>query len=61
MATTPARTTDPWGNERIGLDLTGTIDRTAFDLRWNAPLPGGGLLLADDVRLEASFSAVKAA
>ena len=50
-----------WGNERIGLDLTGTIDRTAYGLRWNAPLPGGGLLLADDVRLEASFSAVKAA
>ncbi len=53
--------TDPWGNERIGLDLAATIDRTAFDLRWNAPLPGGGFLLADDVRLEASFSAVKAA
>lgn len=54
-------TTDPWGNERIGLDLATTIDRTAFDLRFNAPLPGGGFLLADDVRLEASFSAVKAA
>jgi polyisoprenoid-binding protein YceI len=51
---------DPWGNERIGLDLTGSIDRTAFDLRWNAPLPGGGFLLADEVALEASFSAVKA-
>jgi polyisoprenoid-binding protein YceI len=53
--------TDPWGNERIGLDLNGTIDRTDFGLRWNAPLPGGGLLLADDVALQASFSAVKEA
>jgi polyisoprenoid-binding protein YceI len=50
---------DPWGNERIGLTLSGTIDRTDFDLRWNAPLPGGGFLLADAVELHASFSAVK--
>lgn len=52
--------TDPWGNERIGLDLTTTIDRTAWGLTWNAPLPGGGLLLPDTVTLAASFSAVKA-
>lgn len=52
--------TDPWGNARIGLDLGGTIDRTAFDLRWNAPLPSGGFLLDDKVGLSASFSAVKA-
>ena len=36
------------------------IDRTDFDLRWNASLPGGGFLLADEVPLAASFSAVKA-
>jgi polyisoprenoid-binding protein YceI len=52
---------DPWGNERVGIDLATTIDRTAFDLRFNAPLQGGGFLLSDDVKLEASFSAVKAA
>lgn len=50
---------DPWGNERIGFDLSGTIDRTEFGLRWNAPLPGGGFLLADEVRLTAGLSAVK--
>jgi polyisoprenoid-binding protein YceI len=51
--------TDPWGNERIGVDLAGVIDRTDFGLRWNAPLPGGGFLLDDTVRLSASFSAVR--
>src|SRR5262245_59980118 len=25
---------DPWGNERIGLSLETTVDRTDFDLRW---------------------------
>jgi polyisoprenoid-binding protein YceI len=52
---------DPWGNERIGIELAGTIDRREFGLSWNAPLPGGGFLLPDDVALSASFSAVKAA
>ena len=49
------------GNERIGLELEGTIDRTEFGLEWNAPLPGGGFLLPNDVTLRATFAAVRAA
>lgn len=52
---------DPYGNERIGVELEGVVDRTDFGLTWNAPLPGGGFLLPDDVTLRASFAAVKAA
>lgn len=50
---------DPWGNERIGLELRATVDRTEFGLRWNAPLPGGGFLLPDTVELSAVFAAVR--
>jgi polyisoprenoid-binding protein YceI len=50
---------DPWGKHRLGIDLAGTIDRSEFGLRWNAPLPGGGFLLDDEVRLELSISLVK--
>lgn len=53
--------TDPWGNERVGVDLEAVIDRTEWGLTWNAPLPGGGFLLPDRVKLTATFSAVKAA
>lgn len=53
--------TDPWGSERIGLELSGTVDRTSFGLNWNAPVPGGGFLLPDDVVLRATFAAVRAA
>jgi len=53
--------TDPWGNDRIGLELEGEVDRTDFGLTWNAPLPGGGLLLSDRVKLQASLSLVKEA
>ena len=51
--------TDPWGSERIGLELTGVVDRNDFGIKWNAPLPGGGFLLPDDVRIAIDVSAVK--
>jgi polyisoprenoid-binding protein YceI len=52
---------DPWGNERVGLELAGTIDRRDFDLKWNQTLPNGNLLVANEVKLIVSVSAVKAA
>jgi polyisoprenoid-binding protein YceI len=52
---------DPWGNERIGLELTSAIDRREFDLKWNQTLPNGNLLVANDVKLLVSVSAVKSA
>jgi polyisoprenoid-binding protein YceI len=51
---------DPYGNERIGIELVTTVNRHDFGLSWNAPLPGGGLMLPDDVVLRASFAAVRA-
>jgi polyisoprenoid-binding protein YceI len=52
---------DPYGNDRIGVQLEGAVDRTDFGLKWNAPLPGGGYLLPNEVVLKANFAAVKAA
>lgn len=52
---------DPWGNERIGLELTATIDRRDFDLKWNQTLPNGNLLVANELKLLVSVSAVKSA
>jgi polyisoprenoid-binding protein YceI len=53
--------TDPWGGERIGLDVETTIDRRAFGVSWNEALPGGNMLVGNDVRITASVSAVKEA
>lgn len=53
--------TDPYGRERIGLQLTTTVDRTAFGVSWNAPLPTGEQALANDVSIVAELFFVKAA
>ena len=52
---------DVGGNDRIAVALAGTVDRTEFDLVWNAPVPGGNLMLPNDVSLNATFAAVRAA
>jgi polyisoprenoid-binding protein YceI len=52
---------DPYGNDRIGLELETSVDRTDFGLNWNAPLPGGGFLLPNEVVLRATFAAVREA
>lgn len=46
--------TDPYGNRKRGLALHGVVDRTTLGLNWNAPLPEGGSMLADEVELSAS-------
>jgi polyisoprenoid-binding protein YceI len=50
---------DPYGNERIGLNLTTKIDRTDFGVNWNNPLPSGEPSLANDVTILAELQFVK--
>ncbi len=42
---------DPFGNVKLGLQFETVVDRTKFGLNWNAPLPKGGFMLANDVTL----------
>jgi polyisoprenoid-binding protein YceI len=42
----------PWGDAVVGsLELSAQIDRTEFGMTWNAPLPKGGNILAEQVTL----------
>jgi polyisoprenoid-binding protein YceI len=53
--------TDPFGREGIGLTLESEIDRTEYGINWNAPNTSGGDYLANDVKLVAELTFVKAA
>ena len=59
--TVSAPVMDPYGRERIGLRLTTTLDRTAFGVSWNTPLPTGEQALASDVSVATELYFVKAA
>jgi polyisoprenoid-binding protein YceI len=47
---------DAFGTTRGHLQLEATIDRTEFDMNWNAPLPSGGKALANEVTLTVELS-----
>jgi len=52
---------DPWGQTKVGFEITGKIDRTQFGLNWNAALETGGVLVSNDVKLQMNVQLVKQA
>jgi polyisoprenoid-binding protein YceI len=56
-----APATDAFGSTRGHLNLDATIDRTAFGMNWNLPLPSGGKALANDVVLTVDISLIEQA
>ena len=50
---------DPWGNQRVGLEVTGQLSRGDYDMKFNQALGSGNMLVADKVKLTLDISAVK--
>jgi polyisoprenoid-binding protein YceI len=53
--------TDPWGNERVGIEAMGQIKRGDWDMTFNQALGSGNLLVGEKVNLSLDISAVKQA
>jgi len=51
--------TDPFGNQRVGLEGSVVINRKDFGVSWNAALEGGGVLVSEKITLELEISAIK--
>jgi polyisoprenoid-binding protein YceI len=52
---------DPWGNQKAGFSLSGKINRKDWGLNWNAALETGGVLVSDEVKINAEVQFVKQA
>ena len=50
---------DPWGNTKAGFSLEGKINRKDFGLNWNAALESGGVLVSEEVKINAEIQLVK--
>ena len=50
---------DPWGGTRIGVEAAITINRLDYGMNFNQPMANGGLMIANDVRIELLLEAVK--
>jgi polyisoprenoid-binding protein YceI len=49
---------DPFGNTRVGFEGSTTIDRTEWNLKFQAALETGGVLVSEKVKLEFDISAI---
>jgi polyisoprenoid-binding protein YceI len=52
---------DPYGNEKVGLEITGQLSRGEFGMKFNQALGSGNMLVADKVKLNLDISAIKQA
>lgn len=43
--------TDPYGNVKAGFKVTGNINRFDYNLKWNAALESGGLVVGENVEI----------
>ena len=52
--------TDPWGNTKVGFNISGKINRKDWGLNWNSALETGGVLVSEEVRLDIELQFAKA-
>jgi polyisoprenoid-binding protein YceI len=50
---------DPWGNERVGVEVVGVLNRSDFDMKFNQALGSGNVLVGDKVNISLDISAVR--
>ncbi len=50
---------DPQGNTRVGLEITGELSRKDYEMKFNAALGSGNLVVSDNVKLALDVSAVR--
>lgn len=50
---------DPWGNDKVGFEITGKLNRKEFGLKWNVLTEAGGAVAGDEVKLMLNVELVK--
>ena len=50
---------DPYGQTKVGMEISGEINRKDFGLSWSAVTEAGNVVVSDKVRLTADFQFVK--
>lgn len=50
---------DPYGNTKAGFTINGKINRKDFGLTWNAVTEAGGVVVSDEVKLNAEIQLIE--
>jgi polyisoprenoid-binding protein YceI len=44
--------TDPYGNVKSGFEISGSVNRKNYGLKWSATTEAGGVVVSDEVKLQ---------
>tara|TARA_R110002126_G_scaffold121447_5_gene263040 strand:+ start:1649 stop:2194 length:546 start_codon:yes stop_codon:yes gene_type:complete len=50
---------DPYGNEKSGFSINGKLNRKDFGLNWNAALEAGGVMVGNEIKINAEVQFIK--
>jgi polyisoprenoid-binding protein YceI len=50
---------DPYGQTKAGFTVTGKINRKDFGITYNSTLETGGVLLGDEIKINAEIQLIK--
>ena len=50
---------DPWGNTKAGFKITGTLNRTDWDLKYNSVMETGGLMIGEEIEITCKIELIK--
>ena len=50
---------DPYGNEKAGFSINGKLNRKDFGLNWNAALEAGGVMVGNEIKINAEVQFIK--
>jgi polyisoprenoid-binding protein YceI len=50
---------DPWGNTRVALNASTTVNRLDYGVKWNAKMDSGGMVVGDDVNVNIDLEMTK--
>lgn len=50
---------DPWGGERAGFNIKGKLSRKEFGMTYNTIIEAGGVVVGDEVKIDAEVELIK--
>ncbi|WP_421715773.1 YceI family protein [Arcobacter arenosus] len=55
-----ATVTDPWGNKRVGVEISGKVNRKDYGVNWNKALEAGGVVVDETVKIIVELEGIEA-
>lgn len=55
-----ATVTDPWGNKRVGVEISGKVNRKDYGVNWNKALEAGGVVVDENVKIIVELEGIEA-